>query len=199
MTEEQERSHFRHELEEHLSSPLPLLMRLRHLVFGAASPDSYTKFSFFLGLIIWFVFMVWSVLSMVAIRLRETIFRNKEIDVEQLIENRGLQLGFEPDTFADRLTAYYSLSVICWILVFAGLVLLWRKRLIFTWFFFGGCGIYLLAMWFMLGLGYYNRDTTFFDKIAFALLVGHTAVYAYFLKRERSGNKIHLFGIDDEE
>lgn len=199
MTEKQQQSEFRHELEAHLSSPLPLLMRLRHMVFGSNSPDNYTKFSFFLGLIIWFVFIVWSVLSMVAIRMRDAIFQGKEIDVEQLIENRGLQLGFEPGTFTDRLTNYYTFSVICWILVFIGLVLLWRKHIAFIWFFFGGCGLYLLSMWIMLGFGYYNQDTTFFDKIAFALLIGHTVVYAYFLKREQSGNKIHLFGVDDEE
>ena len=84
-------------------------------------------------------------------------------------------------------------------IVFIGLVLLWRKNERFVYFFFTGCALYLLFMLVMLGFGYYSGDTTFFDKIAFAILVLHTAVYAYFLKREKSGQKISFFGVDEDE
>jgi len=200
VTEEKEqKTTFRAEFEAHLDSPLPLLIRLRNFIFGKESPDNYTKFSFYFALIIWVIFMIWSVLSSVAIRMRTIVFDRKEIDVTAMIEQRGLALGFQPNAFIGRLEAFYALSIIFWIIVFIGLVLLWRKNERFIYFFFTGCGLYLLFMWVMLGFSYYAQDTTFFDKIAFATLVIHTAVYGYLLKREKSGKKLQFFGIDDEE
>jgi hypothetical protein len=198
-TEEQEKASFREEFEAHLNSPLPLLIRLRNFIFGKESPDTYTKFSFFLALVIWAIFLIWSVLGTVAIRMREVIFDQKEIDVTAMIEQRGTELGFEPNAFIGRLEAFHALSIGFWGVVFIGLVLLWRKNERFIYVFFTGCGLYLLFMWVMLGFGYYSQDTTFFDKIAFAILVLHTAVYAFFLKREKQGNKVNFFGMEDDE
>lgn len=199
MSEEQEKTSFREEFEAHLNSPLPLLIRLRNFIFGKETPDAYTQFSFWLAFVIWLIFLIWAVLGTVAIRMREIIVDEKEIDVTAMIEQRGLDLGFEPSEFIGRLEAFHALSIGFWLVVFAGLVLLWRKNVRFIYVFFIGCGLYLLFMWVMLGFSYYSQDTTFFDKIAFAVLVGHTAVYAYFLKREKNGNKLHLFGVDDQE
>jgi hypothetical protein len=197
--EKEEKTRFREEFEAHLNSPLPILIRLRNFIFGKEKPDTYTQFSFWLGLVIWFIFIVWAVLGSVAIRMREIITDEKEIDVTAMIEQRGLDLGFDPQEFIGRLEAFYALSIAFWIVVFAGLVLLWRKNLRFVYVFFTGCGLYLLFMWVMLGFSYYSQDTTFFDKIAFALLVGHTAIYAYFLKREKDGGKLNFFGVDEDE
>jgi len=202
VSEEEEKSTLREEFEAHLSSPTLLLKRMRNFIFGKEVPDMYTKFSFWLGLVIWFIFMVWAVLGSIAIRMREIIVDEKEIDVTAMIGQRGTELGFEPEAFIGRLEAFYALSIGFWIVVFIGLVLLWRKNERFIYVFFTGCGLYLLFMWVMLGFSYYAQDTTFFDKIAFVVLVAHTGVYAYFLKREKSGNKVHLFGVntdDDEE
>ena len=198
VSEQEEKTGFRQEFEAHLNSPLTILMRLRNFIFGTKIPDTYTKFSFFLALAGWAIFMLWSVIGTVVIRMRDLIVDNKEIDVTALIEARGIALGFEPGIFIGRLEAFYALSIVCWTVVFIGLVLLWRKNELFFFVYFTGCGCYLLLMWTILGFGYYSRDTTFFDKIAFAAVAGHTAVYAYFLKREKNGNKVRLFGIEDD-
>lgn len=199
MSEEKETTNLREEFEAHLNSPLPLLNRSRNFIFGKIAPDGYTKFSFFLALAGWLIFLLWSVLGNIAIRMRGLIVNEKEVDVTAMIEKRGTELGFEPQAFIGRLEAFYALSLVFWIITFIGLILLWRKNLRFTWFFFGGCGLYLLFMWVMLGFGYWRQDTTFFDKIAFSVMVLHTAVYAYFLKREKDGTKMHLFGVETDE
>jgi hypothetical protein len=199
VSEEEEKTTLREEFEAHLSSPLPMLIRVRNFIFGKESPDNYTKFSFWLGLVIWLIFMTWAVLGTIAIRMREIIVDQKEIDVTAMIEQRGMELGFEPAEFIGRLEAFYALSIGFWIVVFIGLVLLWRKSERFIYVFFTGCTLYLLFLLVMLGVDYYAQDTTFFDKIAFAVLVIHTGVYAYFLKREKSGNKLHLLGIDTDD
>ncbi|HLP56266.1 MAG TPA: hypothetical protein VK151_14615 [Fluviicola sp.] len=200
MSEEEEKKvNFREEFEAHLNSPLPILIRIRNFIFGKESPDTYTKFSFFLALSIWLIFLTWSVLGSIAIRMREMIVDQKEINVTEMIEARGIELGFEPNAFIGRLEAFHALSIGFWIVVFIGLVLLWRKNERFVYFFFTGCGLYLLFMWVMLGFGYYRGDTTFFDKIVFWIMVLHTAVYAYFLKREKTGERLNFFGVDEDE
>ncbi len=201
MAEGKSTQEIRAELEAHLNSPLPILIRVRNLVFGTHSPDTYTKISFFFALLSWFIFFLWSILGMVVINSRHWIKETKKIDVTQLIENRGKELGFEPYAFAERLSAFHTASICCWVLVFIGLVLLYRKRVEFIYLYLGGCGIYLLMMWFMLGFGYWIKDTTTFDKILFFIMVGHTSLYYYFLKMEVAGNKINFFGvkIDDED
>jgi len=199
VSEEQEKTSFREEFEAHLDRPLTILMRLRNFIFGTESPDLYTKFSFFLALIGWVIFMTWSVVSTVVIRMREVIIDTKEIDVTTMIGNRGIALGFEPDDFLGRLEAFHALSIGFWVVVFVGLVMLWRKNERFIYVFWAGCGLYIVFLWVMLGFSYYVQDTTFFDKIAFLVLVGHTSAYAYFLKRERSGNRVRMFGIEEEE
>lgn len=199
MSEGKSKQEIREQLEEHLNSPLPILLRLRNLVFGEQAPDTYTKISFFFALIIWCIFFLWSILGLVVIQSRHWIKEEKKIDVTQLIEQRGQELGFDRFVFADRLETFHTASIVCWIIVFAGLVLLYRKRMEFIYLFGAGTGIYLLLMWFMLGFGYWLKDTTTFDKIVFILMVAHTFLYYYFLKMEKAGNKTNFFGIKEED
>jgi len=189
----------REQLEAHLNSPLPILIRLRNLVFGTVKPDNYTRFSFFLGLIIWFIFFLWSILGMVVIKSRHWIESEKKIKVTDMIENRGKELGFEQFVFAERLGAFHTLSIVCWVIVFVGLVMMYRKIYQFIYPFFFGIGLYLLLMWFMLGFGYWAKDTTTFDKITFFLLAAHTGLYAFFLKQEILGKPMSFFGVSEEE
>jgi hypothetical protein len=190
---------FRDELEAHLNSPLPLLMRMRNFIFGKTHPDYYTQFSFFFALIFWFIFFLWSIIGTIVIRSRDWIEQEKDIQVTQLIENRRLELGFEPHSFIGRLEAFHAISLILWVIAFVGLILMWRKSLKFTYFFFGSCILYIVFMWTMLGFGYWAKDTTSFDKITLLLMIGQSAVYAYILKREQEGNSVRFFGVDDDQ
>ncbi len=199
MSEEKSKQEIRQQLEEHLNSPLPILMRLKNLVFGEKAPDTYTRISFFFALIIWFIFFLWSILGVVVIQSRHWIKEEKKVDVTQLIEQRGQELGFDQFVFADRLETFHTASIICWLVVFVGLVMLYRKKIEFIYLFLAGCGIYLLLMWIMLGFSYWAKDTTTFDKVVFILMVLHTSIYYYFLKMEKSGNSINFFGIKEEE
>src|SRR3989338_1967035 len=179
--EEEKKVNLREEFEAHLNSPLPLLIRIRNFIFGKETPDNYTKFSFFLALVIWSIFLIWSVLGSIAIRMREMIVDQKEIDVTEMIEARGIELGFEPNAFIDRLEAFHALSICFWLVVFIGLVLLWRKNERFVYFFFTGCGFFLFFFLVVLVFFFFN----------FYII--------YFLKREKSGQQLNFFGVDDEE
>lgn len=199
MSEGKSKQEIRQQLEEHLNSPLPILLRLRNLIFGEQAPDTYTKISFYFALIIWFIFFLWSILGVIVIQSRHWIKEEKKIDVTQMIELRGQELGFDKYVFADRLETFHTASIVCWLFVFVGLVLLYRKQLQFIYVFLAGAGIYLLLMLFMLGFGYWAKDTTTFDKVTFILMVAHTSLYYYFLKMEKAGNKINFFGVKEDD
>lgn len=196
MTETENKTNFREEFEAHLNSPLPLIIRARNFIFGKERPDYYTQFSFYFALVFWFIFFLWSIMGNMVISLRNWIQDEKKINVTELIDKRGIELGFEPMSFMGRLELFHSVSIFFWIATFLGLILLWRKNLKFVYFFFSGAILYLLFMWVMLGFGYWSKDTTLFDKVTFFLMIGHTAVYAFFLKKEKEGQAFSFFGVD---
>ncbi|MDF3026684.1 MAG: hypothetical protein K0S23_991 [Fluviicola sp.] len=198
MTDSDKKHSFREEFEAHLESPIPILSRLRNLIFGKESPDTYTQISFYLGIIIWTIFLVWTILGYVVLTNTDWIEQEKGLDVHSLIEQRGEILGFAGTDFQKNLITFYNIALIAWTGIFIGLVLQWRKKVYFIYFIWAGGSIYLLSMWFLLGISYWYDDTTTFDKIAFFLLIGHSSLYYYFLNKESQGEKTNFFGIEED-
>jgi len=199
VTDSDKKHSFREEFEAHLESPIPILSRLRNLIFGKESPDTYTQIGFYLGIIIWTIFLIWIILGYVALTNTEWIEQEKGLDVHSLIEARGKTLGFVGADFKSNLITFYNVALVAWIGLFIGLVLQWRKNLYFIYFIWGAGAVYLLAMWFLLGFTYWYQDTTTFDKIAFFLLIVHSSLYYYFLNKESQGEKTNFFGIEEED
>lgn len=198
MTDSDKKHSFREEFEAHLESPIPLLSRLRNVIFGKESPDTYTQISFYLGLIIWIIFLVWIILGYVALTSTEWIEQEKGLDVHTLIEQRGQALGFTGTVFQENLITFYNIALVAWVGLFIGLVLQWRKHPWFIYFIWGGGALYLLSMWFLLGFSYWYHDTTTFDKITFFLFIGHSSLHYYFLNKELRGENSNFFGIDED-
>lgn len=160
-----------------LLSEKPLGIRFLNWILGPSAPGIYTKITFFIALLIWFIFILWNGISLIALKLGNFIFDKKSVDINALIQQRGNELGFEPSLLLDRLITYHSIAIICWGIVLVSLILLWRKNSKAVYFFFGGTIGYLFNMWFLLGFDYYLDDTTSFDKISYCLLFGQTAIY----------------------
>jgi hypothetical protein len=165
------------------------------LIFGNNEPDAMTKVSFYLSLILWILFFSWSILSFGAIFFRETIQNIKQIAVSDMINKRGLELGFDAGDFVERLLVFHVISIIAWIFVFIGIVLIWRQVSNYVYFFFGGAALYFLTMIFYMNIDYYLEDTTFFDKIAFIALILVGVINTLFLK---SGDSEKAKGLFDE-
>lgn len=181
------------------NSPIPMLVQLRDVVFGKEKPDGYTQATFYLNISIWFILFIWSIISYFVISLRDLIYTEKSIPVETIILERGEQIGFESTDFLDRLLTFHSISIVCWILVFIGLVLLWRKNLRFVYFFFGGTMSYFAMVLFYLNSTYFVEDVTFFDKIAFLAMNASALLYFFLLKREIQGGTLSFFGEDQDD
>ena len=166
------------------------------LIFSNREPDAMIKVSFYLSLTLWILFFAWSLLSFGAIYFRETIQNSKQIAVADMINERGLELGFDAGDFADRLLIFHTVSIIAWIFVFVGIVLIWRQVSNYVYFFFGGTALYFLTLIFYMNVDYYLEDTTFFDKIAFITLNLIGAINTLLLK---SGNSEKAKGLFDED
>ena len=106
------------------------------LIFGSKEPDAMIKVSFYLSLVLWILFFTWSLLSFGAIYFRETIQNIKQIAVSDMINERGLELGFDSGEFTDRLLIFHTVSIIAWIFVLIGIVLIWRQVSNYVYFFF---------------------------------------------------------------
>lgn len=180
-------------------SPKPLLVRLRNIVFGKRKPDIFTRVTFYINTVLWLSFMLWNVIGYFAISSREMITEVKGVEVEKIIAERGVELGFEPADFISRLTVVHGIGILCWAAVFFGLILLYRKRKQFIYFIVGGVLFYIGLNIFYLSFQFFREDTTSFDKISMLIIVLSTIIHSFLMNNERRGGSISFFGDADEE
>lgn len=173
------------QVQTKFNSALPLILKVRDLIFGRKRPNLYTRITAYINLLIWCVFFCWHLISYFAISLRETIYVEKKINVEELIFRRGTELGFEPYHFLNHLLKYHFISIICWGVVFLGIVLIWRRMKIFSFFLFGALAVYFLVLFFYMGKNYFIQDTTLFDKILLALIVVNSLLYVFLIPEKQ--------------
>lgn len=188
-----------HEKKTKFQSPKPILVRLRNIVFGKRKPDIFTRLTFYINLVIWVSFMLWNVIGYLAISSRKMITEVKGIEVEKIIAERGIELGFEPMDFIARIGVVHGVGVLCWGAIFFGLVLLYRKRKQFIYFIAGGVLFYVGLNVFYLSFQFFREDTTNFDKIALLVMLLSTTIHSFLMKNERRGGSISFFGDVDEE
>ncbi len=175
-------------------SPLPFIIKLRNLIFGNKTPGIYTRITFFVNLVCLLIFSLWSIISYFAIVYRQLFLEEKGVDVEAIIETRGLALGFDSGEFIKTLMTFHGISLLCWGFVFVGLILLWRRSNHFAYFFFGGTIFYFGMIIFYVGFDYYLDDISRFDKILFLLLNLNTLFYVFFIEKTGNNEKITFFG-----
>ena len=153
--------------ETKFKSPIPIIRRLQGFIFGEDRPDNFTQFTFYLNLFFWFIFLLWSVISVLTLSFRHVVEKHKKISIEEIIFNRGKELAFEPSDFLNHLMTTYTVSVILWLAVFVGLALLWRKNKFFIYFLGGGVILYVSMLIFYMSYKFFVDDTTIFYKILF--------------------------------
>lgn len=163
-------------------SPIPFIIQLRNLIFGTIRPSIYTQLTFYIQLICLLIFSTWSAISYFVITFRELFLQQKGVDVAAIIEVRGQELGFTKGEFLQRLETFHGVSIICWGFIFISLIMLWRKKNFYGYFFFGGTLFYLGLIVFYVGFDYFMNDTTRFDKILLLVMLANSTVYTFFNK-----------------
>jgi len=179
-------------------SPVPILKQVSNLIFGKRIPDIYTRITFYMNSVIWSTFIIWDIISYFTIQSRHLIWQQKGIPIEQIIQKRGSELGFSEDEFISRLLTFHAISIICWVVVFIGLILLYRKSRRFIYFVLGGIIFYIGMSIFYISYTYFAEDTTAYDKIALLIVVVSSLLHAYLMNNERAGGSIGFFGESTE-
>ena len=185
--------------ETKFKSPIPILRQLHGYIFGDEKPDNFTQFTFFLNLFFWFIFLLWSVISVLTLSFRHVVEKHKKISIEEIIFNRGKELAFEPSDFLNHLMTTYTVSVILWLAVFVGLVLLWRKNRFFIYFLGGGVILYVSMLIFYMSFTFFVEDTTLFDKIGLLAMLSSSLMYHFLLKKESRDGTMSFFGAYEDE
>jgi hypothetical protein len=73
--------------ETKFKSPIPIIRRFEGFIFGEDRPDNFTQFTFYLNLIFWFIFLLWSVISVLTLSFRHVVEKHKKISIEEIIFN----------------------------------------------------------------------------------------------------------------
>lgn len=175
-------------------SPVPLLRQLRNLIFGLKIPDVYTRLTFYINLVIWTTFLIWDILSYVALTSTDLFVEQKGIPIEQIISERGAVLGFAEGEFLAHLTTYHSIGIICWLVFLFGLILMYRKNKRYIYFCLGALIFYFGMCIFYIGFAYFLEDTTAYDKIALLIMVASIIVHASLMGNSHSGYRAGFFG-----
>jgi len=173
---------------------IPLFVKISRIVFGKKKPDGFTRIIFSINLFSWFLLFMWNMISYFVLISSSIIKENKGFSVNAIIRRNGQKLGFNGQEFLDAITQFYFLNNFIWIIIFAGLVLMYRKKAFYPFLLLGGLAVHFLLMFFTLGLQYFLEDVSFFDKILYAILIGSTIIHSFLMKKE-----IHDREIEEKE
>ena len=153
-----------------------------------------------MNLVIWLTFLLWNIISYFSISMKDFILEQKGISIEEIITARGIDLGYENGVFIERLLTFHSVSIILWLIVFIGIVFLYRKKIQFVYFIVGPIIAYIGMSVFYVGYRYFVEDLTMYDKIALLVIIAGSILHFFLMRNESNGSKLNFFGvIEDEE
>ena len=163
---------------------IPLFVKISRLIFGKKKPDGFTRIIFSINLFSWFLLFMWNMISYFVLLSSDIIKENKGFSVNAIIRRNGQKLGFNGQDFLDAITQFYFLNNFIWIIIFIGLILMYRKKAFYPFLLLGGLAIHFSLMFFTLGLQYFLEDVSFFDKILYAVLIVLTIIHSFLMKKE---------------
>jgi hypothetical protein len=162
-------------------NPITILQRIRAFILGKNKPDKITRFFFYFNLLCWSTFFFWSITGYFSLTFIDNIEEAKRL--REIIEVRGAHLGI-PD-FYGHFKTFLFYMIFTWTFVLFGIVLLWRKKASYVFFYFGGLMLYPIFMWWFLNLSYMVEDVSMFDKVIYVALFLPMVIYHLFFLREK--------------
>ncbi|PWL29468.1 MAG: hypothetical protein DCO96_06835 [Fluviicola sp. XM-24bin1] len=197
--EREDKERIKREKMRKLESPIPFVIVLRNWIFGKRRPDIFTRITFIANLVIWMLFLIWSGFSYFAVNSRDWILQQKGIRVTSIINERGTELGFENGVFMDRMETASLIAIVCWLVFFVGLVLLYRKKRIFVYFSIVPLLAYVALNSIYLGFAYFIEDITLFDKILILISLLSLSISVFMMRSGGENTGSSFFGVPTEE
>lgn len=171
---------------------LSWFQRIRRLILGKEKPNLITRISVGAGFLIWVYLISWYVLTLLSILLMGSL---KQADLVQGSFNRvGSKLYGYSDTI-NRLTLHTVLELLIFGVVLIGLILIYRKKRIGFLMYVIGNVAAVLATIFILGLKYFQYETSYTDLIVIAastLYFGIGAIWFYKIKPNKEEQQAQM-------
>lgn len=161
----------------------PQLKFAKNILLGEERPGFYTQLNFYLGNIIASIFLIWNAVSLLILKFPDYLREHKQIDVHAIIELRGRKLGFFEGDFFNKIMLLFTIGIVCWTVVLLCYFWIWRRKKTATLIALIAIGIYFGAHFVLLGIDYFNIDTTLFDKISIFIIVALNLIQYIILKR----------------
>src|SRR5690554_4896642 len=130
---------------------IPLLLKIRNLILGNQKPDGFTRFMFSVSFFSWFILTMWNAISYFVLLTSDIIEENKGFSVNDVIIKNGQNLGFNGEEFLASITTFYFNSLFVWLFILIGMVLMYRKKSIYTFVVLGGFIFHFTYMFIVLG------------------------------------------------
>ena len=165
---------------------IPLLLRIRRLILGKTKPDGFTRFIYTVNFICWFLLMAWNFISYIMVQMSQLIYNHKGLSVKAILRRKGRELGFDGEVFLEAITDYYFLTIFVWVIIFIGLVLMYRKSRFYASFYFGGFIVHFTSMLLMIGFQYFLEDISFFDKILYGIMLVTGLIHYILTMKEKT-------------
>jgi hypothetical protein len=166
--------------------PLSILQKIKQFILGKENPDKLTQIMFFFNLLLWSTFFIWSISGYFALHYANHLAASKKL--LEIIDLRAEELGI-PHLFK-HYKSFLFYTIFSWASVLFGLILLWRKRFSYVFFYFGGLICYPIFMWWFLNIKFMVEDVSRLDKVSFALLFAPMAIYHLFFTKEKEDEKL---------
>lgn len=165
---------------------IPLLLRLRRFLLGKNRPDGFTSVVFTINFIGALLLSFWNLLSYFVVIMSDFIKQHKGFSVNEIIRRNGRNLGFEGQDFLDTITQFYFINNFIWLAIIFGILLLYRRKKTYIYFYFGGFILHFLLLIFWIGLQYFIEDVSLFDKLIYAAMIISTMLHAVVFSKNKS-------------
>lgn len=160
-------------------SPLPYILQLRDWIFGKVAPTLFVKLGFYFMTIVGFVFFFWNIMSGFAFSMRYVVSENRNVSVKDFLYERAVELEIHPDYILPKLTTFYSVSALCWLVFLFGMVLFWRQKKLFFVISVASIIFYLGMAIFYVGGLFFWEEFTITDKILIFATLAILSVYRF--------------------
>lgn len=167
-------------------NPLTILQRVRNFILGNKKPDRITRILFYISLLGWSIFFFWSIAGYFSLSFIDQIAEAKKM--REIVEVRGAHLGI--NNLFENFKTFLFYMIFSWSSVLFGLILLWRKKQSYIFFYFGGLMAYPILMWWFLNFSYMIEDVSMFDKVVYGIMFCPMVIYHLLFMKEKEDNKL---------
>lgn len=173
-------------LEEHFAKDF--FNRIRYGIYGKKRPHWFVQMNYYVCSILVSCALIWQLISYFILKNPDVLKQHKHVDVQAIVERRGVELGFLNNDFYDTLLKFSLYSSILCVLMLISLFFLWRKKAFYIYLVIGIEIIYVSLILAMLGGTYFIEDTTLFDKLSLLVIFVLTILQNFLIKRTFTEN-----------